>query len=528
MRFNYFYSSVCVVFFFSASLNAKEALHELIDRQVEQKAKGMAVAAIADDMEFLRRASLDFLGRIPTLQEQKDFLADKSTDKRKAWIDKALASKRGAKRLADFFHVHFMERLGDNPQWREYLENSFFENKPWNVMASEILRGKRSEEQKSGAGFFISKRLENYGQNPVDYSGLARDVGRLFLGKDLRCAECHDHLFVEEYKQQDFKGLFAFFENTYLKDAKTMLVAEKLTSKKLEYASVFKKEKKETGPRVPGLVEVSIPDFPKGQEYLVPPDPKKKLQGVPKFSPLEELSKTLPDSANASFSRNMVNRIWFFVMGRGLVHPLDLHHAGNPASHPELLDLLTREFQTHKYDVRWLISELAKSKTYQRASRMDQKLPAREFFVYGLEKRLSAEQLLASILVATGRWNKDKPVDETPLPEALMQKYMKAFANAGREPEDEIAFSLQAALFLLNDSTVLKLLEADENSLVAQLEKTMDERKAIELAWLSTLIRKPSEDEVQSALEVLKKAKDSKYKVLVWGLLASSEFNLNH
>jgi len=126
MRFIYFYSSVCMIIFFSASLNAKEALHELIDRHVEQKAKGLAVAAVADDLEFLRRASLDFLGRIPTLQEQKDFLADKSADKRGAWIDKALASKSGAKRLADFFHIHFMERLGDNPQWREYLENSFF------------------------------------------------------------------------------------------------------------------------------------------------------------------------------------------------------------------------------------------------------------------------------------------------------------------------------------------------------------------------------------------------------------------
>ena len=135
-----------------------------------------------------------------------------------------------------------MERLGDNAEWMKYLEESFKKNKGWNVIAKEILRGKSNEEDAKGANFFFSKRLENYGQNPVDYSALTRDVGRLFLGKDFRCAECHDHLFIDEYKQADFKGLFAFFQNTYLADAKAGVVGEKLTAKKVEFMSVFKKE----------------------------------------------------------------------------------------------------------------------------------------------------------------------------------------------------------------------------------------------------------------------------------------------
>lgn len=524
---------IAVVFAFGVltlDASAQSSLHEKIDQWIEARAKGTQFAPLADDEEFLRRASLDLLGRIPTREELAAFRKDANPLKREKWIDKALVSKAHARKMADFFHVHFMERLGDNPEWHAYLEQSFQANKPWNVMAGEILKGKRSAEDPSGAGFFLSKRLENYGQNPVDYSALARDVGRLFLGRDLRCAECHDHLFVEDYKQEDFKGLFAFFQNTFLVDAKSMVVGEKLTDKKLEYSSVFKKDKKETGPRVPGLKEVAIPAFAKGEEYAVAPDPKKKQRGIPKFSPLDTLATGLPDSKNPGFARNSVNRIWFLMMGRGLVHPLDLHHTGNPPSHPELLDLLASEFVAHHWDVRWLLSELAKSKTYQRSGRLAQKQIKPELFAVALEKRLSAEQLLVSMLVATGRWEKleRKNGAEPILPEALLLKFRKAFANAPREPEDEIQFSLQAALFLLNDASVLNFLEPEEGTLVFQLQKVNDDRKAIELAYEAVLSRKPSEMEMKDAQILMQKAGKEKFNLLVWGLLSSSEFCLNH
>jgi hypothetical protein len=119
-----------------------------------------------------------------------------------------------------------MERLGDNPYWSKYLHDSFAANKPWDRMAREVLGG-APDEATRGAAFFYSKRLENYGQNPVDYAGLTRDVGRLFLGQDLRCAECHDHRFIKDYKQRDYQGLFAFFQNAYPMDPKYPSIAER-------------------------------------------------------------------------------------------------------------------------------------------------------------------------------------------------------------------------------------------------------------------------------------------------------------
>lgn len=526
---------LALVFVLGRSDAAELSLHEKIDAIIDAKNKGRVVSAQSDDYEFVRRVYLDFAGRIPTVSEVDLFVANKAADKRRSLIEQLVNSPAYAKQMANTFHIHFMERLGDNNEWLKYLEESFRKNKGWNVMAREILRGVGSKDEVKGSSFFYSKRLENYGQNPVDYSALTRDVGRLFLGKDLRCAECHDHLFVEEYKQADFKGLFAFFQNTYLSDAKAGVVSEKMTSKKLEFMSVFKKEKKEIAPKIPGMAEVSIPEFKKGEEFLVPPDPKKKIQGVPKFSPLEKLSEQLPTASNPDFAKNIVNRIWFIMIGRGLVHPLDLHHAGNPPSHPELLALLAKEFNDHNYDIKWLLTELANTRVYQRSSRVDVgKTPeVPSYFGTAIEKRISAEQLLASIIVATGRYEKlDKKDGKDPeMPEALKVKFIKAFANAARDPEDEIAFSLKAALFLLNDDAVLALLKPEAENTTAALVKMKPDNLMIEKAYLAILSRKPDPQETKDALEFLSNpsiAGESGVKNLVWALLSSSEFNLNH
>ena len=223
------------------------------------------------------------------------------------------------------------------------------------------------------------------------------------------------------------------------------------------------------------------------------------------------------------------------MMGRGLVHPLDLHHAGNPPSHPELLSLLAKEFSAHQFDIKWFLTELASTRVYQRSSKVEMgKTPENPaLFATAIEKRLSAEQLLASILVATGRYGKleRKGGNEPDMPDALKAKFAKAFANAARDPEDEIAFSLKAALFLLNDDAVLALLKPEADNTVADLAKMKPDNVMIEKAYIVILARKPDPQEIKDALEFLSKpvsAGEIGVKNLVWALLASSEFNLNH
>ncbi|MGE3805362.1 MAG: DUF1549 domain-containing protein, partial [Gemmataceae bacterium] len=230
--------ALVLISFFAPIASGDQPLHEQIDRLIEAKAKGKSPSKQSDDAEFVRRIYLDLAGRIPTATETRTFLADRSADKRARLIDQLLAGSEYSVRMGQVFNVMFMERLGDHADWQKYLRESFAANKPWDQMARELLRADPTGKER-GASFFLAKRLENFGQNPVDYPGLTRDVGRLFLGVDLQCAQCHNHVFIKDYKQADYQGLFAFFQNTYLVDPKQMLVGEKLTTKKIEFVSVF-------------------------------------------------------------------------------------------------------------------------------------------------------------------------------------------------------------------------------------------------------------------------------------------------
>ena len=514
--------------FVAAPTRAAEPLHTRIDALIAAKAGKSPISAQADDAEFLRRVYLDLAGRIPSAAEARAFLADKAPDKRTKLIDQLLAGPEYSQRMGEWFQQMFMERLGDNADWKKYLQASFAANKPFDQMTREVLRADSRDAATKGASFFMSKRLENYGQNPVDYPALTRDIGRLFLGVDLRCAQCHDHLFIDDYKQRDFQGLYAFVQNTYL-PGKSSTVGEKAMTKKVAFMSVFKKVEHETGPRLPGGKEMPIPTFDKGKEYVGPPNPKAGDPGEVKFSPLSELAKELPQAENPLFVRNAANRLWFTLMGRGLVHPLDLHHKGNPPSHPELLALLAEEFAQHKFDMKYLLREIALSGTYQRSSVLPsgQKKSDPTLFLTALEKRVSAEQLLSSVLEATGERTSAKP----PAIEAARVKFLKAFANPRREPEDEINPSLQAALFVLNDATVLSWLTPQSGNLIDRLDKITDADKVAEELYLTVLTRLPSAEEKIEVADYLKKHADRRGVALghlAWALLASTEFCVNH
>jgi Protein of unknown function (DUF1553)/Protein of unknown function (DUF1549) len=508
-------AAVFLMFVIVGASFAEDPLYVRIDTIIEKAAKGQTISAVAEDGEFLRRVTLDLTGNIPTVDITKKFLSNTASDKRLNRINELFAQTDYANHMTNQFHVMWMERLGDSVEWMTYLKESFAINKPWDEMVREMLLA-----EKEGARFFIGKRLENYGQNPVDYSGLTRDVGRLFLGKNYQCCECHDHLTVDEYKQRHFQGLHAFLKNTFLADAKTHKVAEKPTLEKVPFASVFTKVPMMTAPALPDGMMLEIPKFTKGDEFAEKPDRKTNNPGVPKFRTLPVLAERLPSAKNPDFARNIVNRVWFLLLGRGLVHPLDLLHKDNPASHPVLLDLLAKEFTDRKFDLKWLIREIVQTKVYQRSSiRMGEAKP--ESFTFALEKRLSAEQLFAAVKLAT----------ESNADGNLRAKFVKAFANQPREPEDEIAPSLKGALFLLHDKDVLELLKPKSGNLVDRVSKIEKPETVADELYLAVLTRKPTAEETTTVAEYLAKhaaKKPDAIGKLVWALLASTEFGVNH
>ncbi|HZL89304.1 MAG TPA: DUF1549 domain-containing protein [Pirellulaceae bacterium] len=531
--------------FLGTAAAQEKPLHERIDELIEANRSpplrggdrdGVAAyAPPASDGEFLRRVYLDLAGRIPSAAETRAFLADSDAEKRTKVIDKLLSSDEYVRRMSQAFHVMLMERLGDHPEWQKWLRASFAANKPWDQIVRELVNPNADDEATRGSALFFSKRLENYGQNPVDIPGMVRDTGRLFLGIDVQCCQCHDHLFVDEYKQEFFHGLFAYVGNLQLVNGKPFpAIAEKPLTKKVDFVSVFVQEQKSVGPKLPGRSETEIPVFAKGEEFEKPPDPKSKEPGALKFSTLKLLAEQLPAADNGLFKKNIANRLWWLLMGRGLVEPLDLNHVGNPPSHPELLDLVANELAAHQFDMKWLLKEIALSRAYQRASAVvgenAAELP-RETYAAALEKPLSAEQLLAAMLQATGD---GKPLVlnlEDKSTKDLIAKFEKAFANPAREPEVGFAPSVKAALFVLNDATVLSWLKPAGGNLAERLVKQPDATSIADELYISVLNRPSSDDEKKDVADYLAKRADQREKAvgnLIWSLLASNEFGINH
>jgi hypothetical protein len=236
------------------------------------------------------------------------------------------------------------------------------------------------------------------------------------------------------------------------------------------------------------------------------------------------------------------------MMGRGIDHPLDLSNSENPPSHPELLDLLSDEMAAHKYDIKWLLRELALTKTYQRSSRMPEGIERSDakLFAVGIERRLTADQILISTLIATGELDRiqaRKPAEKTeetattedapetePTFDEIRKEFIDAFGNTPREPELEFAPSLRSALFVSNGRIVLDLLQPRDGNLIDRLVKTKTTDTLAEELYLSVLTRLPNDEERKAITEYLARQSDRTKAVrnLTWSLLASTEFCVNH
>jgi hypothetical protein len=551
---------------------ADEPLHTRIDQLIQQQADGIELAGRSDDAEFHRRVWLDLAGQIPTAAETRAFLSDASTGKRQRLIDERLESPEYARRMSELFHAVLMERRNVNEEWTRFLRTAFERNLPWDRMAQALIRADADDSDLRGAAFFLTARLVSEGaMAPVDIPGLTRDVGRLLAGVDLQCAQCHNHLTISDYEQKHFQGLHMIFENMQTRrDVKFPALSERLMTVKKEYLSVFDQIPMETGLVIPGGSNVDIVTFEKGEEYAVAPNRETRAPGIPKFSPLGELASGLATADNELFCRNIANRLWFVMMGRGLVEPLDLQHSDNPATHPELLDLLAHEFAAHDFNIRWFLRELALTETYQRTSQVkpDQTAPPVESYAVGLEKRLNAEQLFWSMLVATDEltYRASKPAEppapatteetEAPAEEPeeppreplkltdieqvqagslelteLRELFLAAYANAAKEPEIEFNPSVKAALFLMHEEKVLALLEPRTGNLVDRLSGIDDPSTIADELFTAILGRPPSDEDRNTVTDFLKKHTDHRTDAisqLAWAMLASTEFCVNH
>lgn len=516
-------------------------------------------AAASSDAEFLRRVALDLTGVIPTSRMARSFLDNTAPDKRQRLIDELLTSPEYALHMARAFDVFLIERRipaitsydVPSPVWRSDLTQAFAENRPWDRMVRDILASDGTDPQNAAGVKFALVR-------DVAPHQLTRDVGRLFLGVDLQCAQCHDDPRIDAYRQSDYFGVYAFLQRmtAFRDNKKNVSLVGETAAGKATFVSVFTAKSGETDPRLPGGEMISDPMLDAGQEYVV--KPTGDTRGVPTYSRRRKLAELLPRAETQGFSRNIVNRIWAMFLGRGIVHPLDLHHAGNPPTHPDLLKLLEDWFVTHQFDIKALMREIVLSQTYQRSSVLPsdvRNFPDEALAVARL-RGLSPEQMSWSVLQAAGRIeqhvvqlaaNQEFALAESP-DEPFFWKTRLAqlepldrqartltavFAGLPGQPDGDFQPVVDQALHLLNSPAMLTLIQDAPGTLVTRLTAMMDVELLADELYLSVLSRRPETEEIAEVRRMLVRAASTAERrttviALVWGLLLSSEFRLNH
>ncbi len=496
------------------------AVAAAIDRAIDGRLAAANVPASppADDTEFLRRAALDLTGRIPTLERTLAFLDDKDPKKRQRLIDELLA----AREYGQHFGTVWRNRLAppnpvnNKPQrdvFTPWLADQLNRNRGWHQIVSDLLTAE-GDIAKNPQSAFIIANSENF---QPQASLLAASTARLFLGVQLRCAECHDHPFAP-WKQADFWATAAFFgrlRNTSKKGPPLILT-----------------EQPEAG-GAPAAAAITLPSGAgkaAGQvvkaRFLGGGEPALR-EGAP-LRPAFVAWLTAPE--NRYFAPAQVNRAWAHFFGRGLVNPVDDFRDDNPPSHPELLALLADEFRASGFDLKHLARCVCNSRAYQRTSRPR---PGNErdaeLFSHAAVRPISAEAFYDSLTVLYAPYKSGK--------------FAAPGAKAPRlEPRDDFVrfFRAQgeaAAEGGLNPGIpqFLRRLNAEAfnqgSPLVAYLvQKDVPRREAVELLYLATLSRRPTADEVEVMNDYLGRRKSAAegYAGVVWILLSTGEFVLNH
>jgi hypothetical protein len=380
---------ISVALAFGSVAAADEPLHVRIDQLLEAAHPGGQTVP-ASDADFLRRVYLVLTGVIPSSTQARTFFADKSPEKRLQLIDQLLGSAEFSRWMAARFDVMLMERRAEkhvkNAPWRQFLEESFAANKPWNQLVRELLTVDGADEKTRPVARWV---LEREGDPHL----LTRDVGRIFLGRDMACAQCHDHPRIDDYLQRDYYGLNAFFcrTNLFQPDMNKPAMLGERAEGEVAWTSVFTKVSGSSRARLPEEAEIAEPTLAAADLWIVAPNEKdKNVRPVPKFSRRAQLATVLTDGHHPAFRRNIANRLWYLMFGRGLVEPLDLHHSANPPTNPALLDLLAEEIAAMKFDMKAFIREIALSQAFQRS--MDLPEPAPELAHSAAEHLPSLEE----------------------------------------------------------------------------------------------------------------------------------------
>ena len=481
----------------------------------EWRKLGLSPVARSSDEEFIRRVHLDLIGTLPTPDEVRSFLADGSEEKRARLIDSLLERPEyvdyWALKWSDLLRAH-RRSLGEKglASFSSWLKQRLRANAPLDEIARELITAKGNLYSSGPVAFyFVDKTPEE----------LAETTAQIFCGIRLGCARCHHHPF-EVWGQEDYYALASFFTGVSRKDNKEQ--GSFGGAQGIKFATAPPMKHPQSG----------IALAPRAFGWQ-PADAENSDVRVP-------LAAWLTGPENPRFARTVVNRYWGYLLGRGLVHPIDDLSTTNPPVFPPLLDALSADFVARKHDLKHLLRTIANSSVYQLASDIDPEIDAQgEFFTRRIPFRLPAEVLLDAVNQAAGTReafaNLPPGTRAIALPDPNVDSYfLTTFGRPRRtstcECERMNRLDLSQVLHLANGEALHAKI-TDPNGRVAKLLATgLKDAQIVEELYLATLSRMPTRREREVAGKHLAAANDRKEGVedLLWALFNCSEFVMNH
>ena len=493
----------------------KTSEYNYIDTYVHNKLKRLKIlpSELCTDEEFVRRIYFDMTGLPPDPAQVRSFLTDKtpSKEKREKLIDTLIETPEyvdhWTHKWGDLLQSN-RKFLGERGMWlfQEWIHESIAKNRPYNQFVHDLITATGSTYANPAANYFRVSR---------EYTAAVENTTQLFLGVRFACNKCHDHPF-EVWTQNQYYELGAFFSGVKLKNGR-------LPGDEIVYASFSPSPVKH-----PRTLVVVNPSVPFGEVQKDAADQR------------ESLAEWLTSSENPMFAKAGVNRIWSYFMGRGIIEPVDDIRTSNPPSNPDLLDALTKDFVDSGFDMKHIMKTLARSHTYQQSIKTNKWNKEDTInFSHATARRLTAEQLLDAIGVATGSQPKfqgmPKNFRAVQLPDSKVEGdgFLKLFGRPERESSCECErttdVSLAHAMNLINGPTVANAI-IDPNGRIAKLLKdNKDDRVLVEELYLATFARLPQESEYTTAVEHLAKAesKEEGAQDLLWALINSPAFLFN-
>jgi len=505
-------------------------IDDLVLAQLEQL--NLRPSGRSSDETFVRRVFLDTIGVIPTVEETRNFLADKNPDKRAKLIDDLLQREAFTDywtyRWSDIFLVSGkLLRPDAVKSYHDWIRAGVEANKPWDEMVSEVVTAKGISTEEGATNFYAVHQ---------DPETMAENVSQAFLSLSIGCAKCHDHP-LEKWTNDQYYAFANLFSRVRAKgwggDARS---GDGVRTLYVEPRGDLMQPR--TGkPQIPA---------PLDGDPIDPGDTGDRR---------EALAEWLTSGENPYFARSIANRVWAAYFGRGLVDPVDDLRASNPASNEPVLDLIAAHLVKHEFDLKELMRFILNSETYQRSgevlseNRDDPKYLSRHF-----PRRLMAEVLhdaiadvtevpavFENIVLSDGSTAKTEVYEAgtraLELFDSSVQSYfLKTFGRNEREITCECERSNQPSmvqvLHLSNGDTLNAKLSSPEGVVAALLKAGKSDDVIVDEAYLMTLSRMPTPREEKGLLAELEKADEGQRKLVIedlfWALMTSREFLFQH